>query len=407
MEHATSTQPAGERLHALDAVRGGALILGVFFHAALSFLPGDQFWLVMDTQRSGEVAGLAFVLHMFRMTVFFLLAGYFARLQTHRLGLGRFAVDRTKRIVLPLVVFWPLILTAIVSLSLWMVAAANGGVVPDDLPPPPPLTAETFPLTHLWFLYVLVLFYGAAIFLRGALMALRLRGAVGQLADICLLPLAKLGLLPLLMVVPATVLLTMTPGLHPFFGVPTPDVGLMPNPVALSAYGAAFVAGWWLQRDRAFLAVAMRLWPLYLLVAAALTAYCLSVVGVTVTWVQPLPPAASRWFPAAYGVATGLWAFGFMGLALAVWSGAGAVRRYLADASYWIYLVHLPVVMALQIALAPLAWPALAKYAIVVLATMLVTTATYALMVRRTWIGAWLNGRRKGAITPARQETLG
>lgn len=31
-----------ERLHALDALRAGALILGLFFHATMSFLPGPQ-----------------------------------------------------------------------------------------------------------------------------------------------------------------------------------------------------------------------------------------------------------------------------------------------------------------------------------------------------------------------------
>ena len=54
----TSAKGAAERLHALDAVRGFALLLGVVFHAALAFLPGPQAWLVMEQSRSSTIAGL-------------------------------------------------------------------------------------------------------------------------------------------------------------------------------------------------------------------------------------------------------------------------------------------------------------------------------------------------------------
>ncbi len=40
---------SNERLHALDAVRGFALLLGVALHATLSYLPGAQYcWFVGD-----------------------------------------------------------------------------------------------------------------------------------------------------------------------------------------------------------------------------------------------------------------------------------------------------------------------------------------------------------------------
>jgi uncharacterized membrane protein len=42
--------PPADRLHALDAVRGFALLLGVAFHAALSFMPGwpPGIWALAD-----------------------------------------------------------------------------------------------------------------------------------------------------------------------------------------------------------------------------------------------------------------------------------------------------------------------------------------------------------------------
>ena len=90
------------RLHGLDAVRGCALLLGVVFHATLAFLPGPAVWPVSDQHRSVLLAVLAYVLHIFRMTTFFLIAGFFAHMVVHRRGLSAFAKDRAQRILVPL-----------------------------------------------------------------------------------------------------------------------------------------------------------------------------------------------------------------------------------------------------------------------------------------------------------------
>lgn len=94
-----------ERLHALDAVRGFALLLGIVLHASMSFLPGAQyFWTAHDNDPSVALGPVFYLPHMFRMIVFFLLAGFFAHMGFHRLGAMGFAKDRAKRILLPLLV---------------------------------------------------------------------------------------------------------------------------------------------------------------------------------------------------------------------------------------------------------------------------------------------------------------
>ena len=147
-----STSPAGgERLHALDAVRGGALLLGVAFHATMSFLPGPQIWVVRDAADPG-LGLLFFWSHMFRMILFFLIAGYFGRMLVERRGAGGFVRDRSRRILLPLLLFWLPVMAAIVAMFVWGAAAMNGGTLPSQPAPPPAITLATFPLTHLWFL---------------------------------------------------------------------------------------------------------------------------------------------------------------------------------------------------------------------------------------------------------------
>src|SRR6185295_12452682 len=97
---------SNERLHALDALRGFALICGVILHAAMSYLPGFNVWPLLDRSPSATLAVTFFVIHMFRMTTFFVIAGFFARLLLERRGVRAFVRNRATRIVVPLVVGW-------------------------------------------------------------------------------------------------------------------------------------------------------------------------------------------------------------------------------------------------------------------------------------------------------------
>ena len=96
------------RLHALDAVRGFALLLGVAFHAALSFMPGwpPGIWAMNDNSPSQFLSDAAFVTHIFRMSLFFFIAGYFGRLLYQKLGASAFWANRCKRIAIPLIAGW-------------------------------------------------------------------------------------------------------------------------------------------------------------------------------------------------------------------------------------------------------------------------------------------------------------
>ena len=159
-----NTASSENRLHALDAVRGFALLLGVAFHAALSFMPGmpPGVWFAIDNSPNQYLGDAAFVTHIFRMSLFFFIAGFFGRLLYQKLGARSFWSNRLKRILVPLVAGW-VILSPIVS-YLWIsgLTKAFGGT----LPPMPAMPAGFFPLGHLWFLYQLLLIYVAVIAVR-------------------------------------------------------------------------------------------------------------------------------------------------------------------------------------------------------------------------------------------------
>ena len=383
-----------ERLHALDAVRGFALIAGIVFHATVSFLPtpaGVQTWIVMDGHRSLSLAVVFHLLHTFRMTTFFLIAGFFAHLTFHRRGARGFIVDRLERIGVPLVAGWPFLMAAIITVTVWAaIQSAHGG----PLPPAPKYPGfPAFPLTHLWFLYVLLIFYAAILALSATASALDRSGRLGRAADRAVGVLAGQPLGVVLLAAPAVIALVLTPNWMAWFGVPTPDSSLVPNAAAISAYFTAFGFGWLLHRRVDLLEVLRRRWPPNLAVGVA----C-SLAGFAIVGVAPLMHPLTGWpmfaFAGIYGLAAWSWSFAVIGLALRFMADLSPVRRYLADASYWLYIVHLPLVMALQTWVAPLSWPWPVKFAVILGLAFPVMLGSYELLVRHSFIGAILNGRR-------------
>jgi peptidoglycan/LPS O-acetylase OafA/YrhL len=119
-----------------------------------------------------------------------------------------------------------------------------------------------------------------------------------------------------------------------------------------------------------------------------------------------VPPTQSLLNASVYAVAVYAAAFAALALALRFLSGERPVLRYLSDASYWVYLLHLPVVMGLQVLVHDLAWPWPLKLAAIVGGTAAIMLGTYELLIRHSFMGRWLNGRkvpwrRKPAPSPA------
>src|SRR5512133_440044 len=98
------------------AVRAFALMLGVFFHAAESFGAGNSYWAVVDCRPSEFLEAIRFACHSFRLELFFVIAGFFARLLLERRGTREFAHNRVQRILVPLVVGWAALYPFLVAL---------------------------------------------------------------------------------------------------------------------------------------------------------------------------------------------------------------------------------------------------------------------------------------------------
>ena len=147
------------------------MVAGIFFHAALAYSPFlHGVWMSADSINSPVVDWFIHFSHAFRMPVFFLLAGFFAALLLERRGAGGLLKNRALRVLLPFIIFWPIIQAGIILPLMWAVNNINNlppllqfvAAMQDnpDAPKMPPSTG------HLWFLYYLVFFYILTVVIR-------------------------------------------------------------------------------------------------------------------------------------------------------------------------------------------------------------------------------------------------
>ncbi len=403
---AAAANPDHARLDYLDATRAFALVLGVIFHASISFSPYFMGWAVQDVSTSAVVADFVQLSHSFRMETFFLLAGFFSFGLLQRRGLGEFLRSRAFRLGIPFAAGWFVLRPLVVSGWIMGAASLRGDFdfwrgVRSGFESLKTLPAGLFTGSHLWFLYYLMLITTLTLVLRAVVGLFTReatkagsysrwpRGVDATVAWVARSPWA-LGML----VPPTAVALWYMR----FWGMDTPDQTLLPNLPVLAIYGGCFGLGWLFARQPVTIANFGRLSLTNLLLALGSGWAVLRLSGVQADPSDPHYVAAHVGFVVAY--ATLMWTLvsltlGFFRKFL---DRPNAIVRYIADSSYWMYLVHLPVVVWLQVAVAELNAPWWLKLAGVSLATVAVSLISYDLLVRPTFLGMLLNGRRKDRV---------
>ncbi|MEM7623436.1 MAG: acyltransferase family protein [Planctomycetota bacterium] len=246
---------------------------------------------------------------------------------------------------------------------------------------------------HLWFLWHLCWLISGFVVVAWSAQFLKLRMPKHPaIAVIIASPVAIVWLVPLTLV---TQLQMHQHGAMPGFG-PDTSASLLPAAHVLGhnaiffGFGALLFATagitprigrcWWLTLPLAGVVLAVGLGP------------SLRLPGVTERFASD---DTLRLFNAVtQALFVWLTSFGLFGLfEAALGKGRGWVR-YLSDASYWLYIAHLPVVILGQAALRPIDLPAPAKLIILVCVVTALLLASYHLAVRYTFIGTMLNGRR-------------
>jgi glucan biosynthesis protein C len=370
-----------DRYHALDSMRAVMMLLGIYLHVVVGY-SGNGHWPYIDAHPTSALDFTLGIIHSFRMPAFFVMAGFFGALLWNRRGPRPFMVNRTRRILLPFVLFWALLfpVMAVIVISLEqgpakIVPAFTSGVLLKRLHP-----------LHLWFLEYLLMLYAA-----GAAVAWSSRWVpatwIGRVHSAYRWALQR-------WFAPAVFALFSWLPLTAMRGNLKDCDGFAPEWLILAAYLGPFGFGWLLYHSRDLLPRFERHIGSYL--ALAVPAFL----------VYGIAPGGSHPFLKAAGNVLLCWLliFACTGLFLRYSNGPSFRWRYLSDSSYWLYIMHMPVVVGLQVASRYLPLPALAKVPVVLGVAVLVLVASYDVMVRATWIGALLNGRRYPRLAAAAAE---
>lgn len=377
-----------ERLHALDNLRATMMWLGIVLHVAVIHLEGPS-PLPWHDDRSTPVADLlmAFI-HAFRMPVFFVLAGFFVTLLVQRRGTRAMVRNRLQRLALPFAVFWPPIYVACGLLALLFLHRMARGTwgIDQSLLRQGASVPEGPSTMHLWFLWMLLWFSLLTVPVQWLLQRLpaalpralsRLFGGLGQAPwgfMVLALPLAWVGSF-------------YSDGLVKPSGHFLPPLTEWVHNGLFYGFGIALY-----QRQATLFPLYMRRWPVYAVAGLA----CFLATGALYD-MQGKPASFAHlpfWIALAYNACAWLWSFTLIGLFLARLQRPHAWLAYLADSSYWVYLVHMPLTIGFGALLFGLPLPALAKMLVNILATTAICLASYHLCVRFTPISTLLNGKR-------------
>jgi hypothetical protein len=201
-------------------------------------------------------------------------------------------------------------------------------------------------------------------------------------------------------------LVTMIPlyfmGTIGFIFGPDTSVGLIPAPQVFAYYAIFFLfgVGYYLADDtQSRLGSSWRwLLPLTMLVLFPIALeinlgkFGLRDQWITKGWVLPLSVLSQSVFAWCMSIAC-------IGLFRSCVREQTPWIRYLSDSSYWLYVAHLPLVIVLQSKLAWTGGNAYLKLLIISVVSISLLLLSYQLLVRNTWLGVFLNGRREPKST--------
>ncbi|MEM9608989.1 MAG: acyltransferase family protein [Actinomycetota bacterium] len=401
-------QPApspAPRRHDLDALRGFAMLLGIALHAAIPFVP---YWSEGDPG-GGLLTNLFEFIHGFRMPLFFLLSGNFTTMLWRRRGLRSLIDHRLRRVGLPLLAGLAVVLPLVVGgIIVGYVISGDdarfadvGGAYDDDLDQPgadDEVASESdeedeFSFAHLWFLWFLLwLVAGFAAVVR-VVERLAIRRGRDRPVPTRLVT-AALVAVPVVAVVPAVAMEESV------FGPDTSET-IVPD-VAVLAYYACFFAFGALAFDRhthadvPLIDAVGRWWPVQL------------AVGSVVLYPVGRALMDDRWSASVMLQVAFAWTltFGLLGAFRRFLSTESSRIRWLSDASYWMYLMHLPLVFVAQGIVAALGVPPLVGFVLVCVAVVPPLLASYRSWVRYRFVGTLLNGERDRSVDDARRGSV-
>jgi glucan biosynthesis protein C len=373
------------RIFAFDQLRAIMMMLGIVIHAGCTYITRDisETWPVKDVHSTSLVFEVivGFV-HSFRMPLFFVVSGFFTSMIFFVRGPGNMLRNRVKRIIYPLIA--GIIILCPVDLLVVNLFLSKQGREIEPVINIITKAGLNISIDHLWFIYYLAMFCITA---WAVAISAQLFPKFNQQCKTLFGQAFRSAWAPFLFA-PFTMLCLGKSGA---ILINDSDILAFDFDCYIS-HGYFFWFGWMVFLHKDQLSRFMKQDKLLLAAGTALFFVMLVLIvffpelekskGIMVYYVIN---AISAW----------CFIFGFTGLALRFLNQYSAFGQYMSDASYWVYLVHLPLVIYFQGMLVPWHVQGLVKFFIVVIATSLMSLLSYHFFVRNSFIGRFLSGNKK------------
>jgi peptidoglycan/LPS O-acetylase OafA/YrhL len=351
------------RLFFVDHLRAGLVILVVLHHVAIVYGAGAPFYYVEPpfTDPLAFIILLAFALfnQAWFMGALYLIAGYFTPGSFDRKGSGTFIKGRLIRLGIPLII-WIFILSPISSIGYWQMPAELTGITN-------PLSWQAYPfllgLGVAWFLALLLIFnFGYAVWRW--LTRNRTTSSTGESSTPTYL---GIGIFILSLAVVTYLLRIIIPIGKEVLDFPT--LGYLPQYLGLFVVGIVAYRRNWFRTTPGSMGVVGFVTALL----ATVLLFPLATSGrlFSLGFTDPADfifVGNGNWQSAVYALWDSIFAVGMCLAAITFFrrffnkeSGFG---RFLSQQSYAVYVIHVPIVVFIGIAMKGVQLPALLKFGI-------------------------------------------
>jgi glucan biosynthesis protein C len=353
-----------------DAARNCTMLLTLLAHAAMPY--AQRKWQVHDPVGTVHCDNFLMLSGIFKMDMFFLIAGFFSAANLDREGVTRYSKNRLQQLLMPmLVAFCSFQVIEALIKTYWPTANGVGS----------PFSGQ--PMTgHLWFMVDTLIFTAVAMTCMQSgswpdrLLSWMFKWVKGPIELIALSSVVTAGLIL------AVALLTRFTGMgsdaFELFGV----TGLG----RLAENFPIFIIGMVIYRSAKLREVMASVHPLWLLPAVLMGGLLKGNLSPDASW-------AMTQLSLSFFCWLGMLSF------LAFWSwlipASGRLTKWLRDASFTVYLSHHVVVIAMATLLVGVPWPSEIKFVLVAVAALGLSAGFHHGLVKHNASLSWLlNGRR-------------
>ncbi len=359
------------------------MLLGIFLHTALTYSIVDHpSWPIHSNKENAIFFDWLFgVIHMFRMPIFFIVSGFFSAFLVYHRSPILMIKNRINRILIPFLIFLFLLTPISIIFIKYSVLILNGGMLYGSiisvLESISPFMLIPFSTMHLWFLYYLILFSFFVFFIHFTLkkFSIRLDKTIVLFDYILSHQFLKISLLPII-----TYLILFISG-NSFIEAST---AFTPNVSTFVFYFTFYFFGWILFKSKKLI--------IYFS-GGAWTYTFLGIVCFSLSFIysENLEP---NYLMIINSFSTWMFVFGIISGFIKYLNSHNRYMRYLLDASYWIYLIHLPLTILLPGLMHSINISIYLKFTCIILATFSISIVSYHFLVRKTIIGQLLNGKK-------------